>query len=125
MHDLSINSPILVYREGNIGQSREWKGSYNLLSIQAKSVIIELLHGPTKFRSISIKPYLIGSLSIDNQQPEHPVLNNLPQIEETLSAGILQIEVSPVDILSIKESASLASLASVKQGRGRPRKYPE
>ena len=64
MHDLPINSPVLVYREGKAGQSGEWKGPYNLLSIQDKSVIIELLHGPTNFRSISIKPYFI-----DNQEP--------------------------------------------------------
>ena len=61
VHGLPINSPVLVYREGNVGQSEEWKRPYNLLSIQGKSVIIELPHGPTKFRSTSIKPYFIDN----------------------------------------------------------------
>ena len=125
VHDLPINSPVLVYREGNVGQSGEWKGPYNLLSIQGESVIIELPHGPTKFRSTSIKPYFIGSISIDNQQPEHPVLNSPAQTEETSSAGIPQTEAPPADVPPIKESAPLASLASVKRSRGRPRNYPE
>lgn len=76
VYNLPINSPVLVYRKENIGQSRKWKGPYNLLSIQGKLVIIELLHGPTKFRSTSIKLYFIESISIDNQQPEHLVLNS-------------------------------------------------
>ncbi len=61
VHGLPINSPVLVYREGNVGQSGEWKGPYNLLSIQGESVIIELPHGPTKFRSTSIKLYFIDN----------------------------------------------------------------
>lgn len=66
VHELPINLPLLVYRTKNIYQSREWEGPYNLLSIQGKSVIIELTYDPTKFRSISIKHYFIGNISIDN-----------------------------------------------------------
>ncbi len=64
VHDLPINSPVLVYREGNAGQSGEWKGPYNLISIQGESVIIELPHCSTKFRNTSIKRYFIDSTSI-------------------------------------------------------------
>ena len=59
MHDLLINSPVLIYYKRNAGQSEEWKGSYNLVSIQGKSVIIEMPYGPTKFKATSIKPYFI------------------------------------------------------------------
>lgn len=45
-HNLLINSPILVYRKGNAGQSEEWKRLYNLSHIQYKLVIIELPHNP-------------------------------------------------------------------------------
>ena len=60
LNNISINSLLLIYWEGNVGQSGELKEPYNLLSIQGKSVIIELPHGPTKFRNVSIKPTLLG-----------------------------------------------------------------
>ncbi len=63
VNGLPINLPILVYQGGNVSQSGEWKGPYNLLSIQGKSVIIELPHDPTKLKNTSIKPYFI-----DNQE---------------------------------------------------------
>lgn len=49
MHNLPINLSVLVYREGNTNQSKEWKGLYNFISIQSKSVIIEFPYGLTKF----------------------------------------------------------------------------
>ena len=132
VHDLPINSPVLVYREGKASQSGEWKGPYNLLSIQGESVIIELPHGPTKFRSTSIKPYFI-----DGQEPipDSPSSTQVPPAEEAPPAETgppetPQTETSPADITPIEPaakspSATLASLALVKRGRGQPRKYLE
>ena len=61
VHDIPIYSPVLVYWEGNVGQSGKWKRPYNLLSIQGKSVIIKLRNGPTQFRSTSINPSFIDN----------------------------------------------------------------
>ena len=126
MHDLLINSPVIVYREGNVSQSREWKGPYNLLSIQGESVIIELPHGPTKFRSTSTKPYFI-----DNQEfvSDSIAPTQIPPAEVT-PEEILQIEAAPADIPPIEPTAKpppapLASLGPIKRGRGRPKKYSE
>ena len=129
VHDLPINSPVLVYREGNAGQSGEWKGPYNLLSIQGESVIIELPHGPTKFRNTSIKPYFIDNQKfiLDNsasiqilpadKSPAGSAPTETPQTK-TSSANNL-----PIKYAAKLSSATLAFLALVKQDRGRPRKY--
>ncbi len=115
VHGLPINSPVLVYRKRNVSQLGEWKGPYNLLNIQGKSVIIELPHGPTKFRSISIKLYFI-----DNQRPVPDSLapTQVPPVEAT-SAEITQTEAPPAIVTSIEPaaespSATLASQASIK-----------
>ena len=89
------------------------------------------MHGPTKFRSISIKPYFI-----DNQEPrsDSSASIKVPSIEaspaETGPLETFQTKISLADITSIEPttkspSATLASLVLVKQGLGRPRKYPE
>ena len=79
-------------------------------------MIIGLPHDLTKFRSISIKPYFI-----DDQQPvsDSPVPTEIPQ-RETPPADIFQRELATKSPL-----ATLASLVSVKRGRGQPRKYPK
>ena len=120
VHDLPINSPVLIYREGKASQSGEWKGPYNLLSIEGESVIIELPHGPTKFRSTSIKPYFIV-----NQEPipDSPASKQVSPAEappaETGPPETPQTETSPADITPIESaakspSATLASLALIK-----------
>ena len=61
IHNLPLNSLVLVQREGNIGQFKYWVGLYNLLNIKGEIYTINLLSGPIKFYSIIIKPYLIDS----------------------------------------------------------------
>ena len=116
MHNLSINSPVLVYRKQNIGQSGEWKRSYNCINFQGKSIIIALPYSPIKFRSTSIKPYFIDNIFIRDQQlipnsstsTQEIALVEIPQTEVSL-ANILLIETSLVEVLS----APFAPLASL------------
>jgi len=61
IHDLPINSPILVWREGNIGKSGHWSGLYTLIAIKGESCVIDLPYGPTTFHSTSVKPYYTGN----------------------------------------------------------------
>ena len=107
---------------GNAGQSGEWKRPYNLLSIQGESVIIGLPHGLIKFRNTSIKPYFIHSTSIDNHQlvPNSSTTTQAPQTEAP-PAEVPPTEAPPAEA----PLATLASLASVKHGRGRLRKHLE
>ena len=122
MHNLPINSPVLVYREGKASQSEEWKGPYNLLSIQGKSVIIELPHSFTKFKNTSIKPYFIN-----NQEPisDNPAFIQVPLAKpppaeigplETLQTEISQADITPIEPAAKSPLATLASLTLVKQG---------
>ena len=59
IHDLPLNSPVLVWREGPTGQPGYWSSPYNLLSIENETCTIQLPHGPTNFRSTVVKPYLV------------------------------------------------------------------
>ncbi|KAI1004025.1 hypothetical protein K3495_g4184 [Podosphaera aphanis] len=61
IHRLTLNSPVLVWRGGNTGQSGEWKGPYNLLAVSGETCTISLPHGPTKFRTTVVKPFLVNS----------------------------------------------------------------
>jgi hypothetical protein len=58
VHDLPLNSPVLVWREGNTGQPGHWDGPFPLLSIEGETCTVELSSGATPFRSTVVKPYL-------------------------------------------------------------------
>jgi hypothetical protein len=49
VHNLLPNSPVLVWREGNIGQAGQWDGLYNLLIVEGETCMVKLLSGPTSF----------------------------------------------------------------------------
>jgi hypothetical protein len=57
IHELSLNSFVLIFRENKSNQSEAWKESFKLLSIQSESAIVELSNESIKFRSISLKSY--------------------------------------------------------------------
>jgi len=49
VHDLLLNLPILVWREGNTGQARYWDRLYNLLIVEGETYTVKLLSRPTSF----------------------------------------------------------------------------
>ncbi len=108
IHNLPLNSPVLVFREGKTGQSGSWKGPFQLLSIQNESAIVELSNGPTKFRSTSVKPYYQDDHA-DDEDPPPPPLNIPPPTESE--------DNHPA-------TAPIVRTEPIKRGRGRPRKYP-
>ncbi|RAL61913.1 hypothetical protein DID88_002402 [Monilinia fructigena] len=57
LHDLLPNSTVLVWREGNGTASGEWKGPFPLLGMDGETCTLDLPHGPTRFRSTSVKTY--------------------------------------------------------------------
>ncbi len=57
IHELSLNSFVLIFRESKDNQLERWKESFKLLSIQSELTIIELSNESIKFRSISVKSY--------------------------------------------------------------------
>jgi hypothetical protein len=117
IHGLPLNSPVLVFRESKgFNQSGSWKGSFKLLSIQGESAIVELPNGSIKFRTTSLKPYYQDD---DHTNDEL----SLPSAESLIGSSIessVEPNVESQDNLTIE---SIVSTASVKRGRGRPRKF--
>jgi hypothetical protein len=70
IYNLPLNSPVLVWREGPIGQFSYWSGPYNLLSIKNEICTIQLPYRPTNFRSTVMKPYLVDLEIIKDMQLE-------------------------------------------------------
>ncbi len=58
VHDLPLDSDVLVWREGNVGHSGKWTGPYKLLAIENETCKVQLPSGPTNFRITTVKPYL-------------------------------------------------------------------
>jgi hypothetical protein len=58
IYDLPLNSLVLVWREGNAGQTGYWDGLFPLLSVEGETCIIKLGNGAISFRSTVVKPYL-------------------------------------------------------------------
>jgi hypothetical protein len=70
IYNLPLNSPILVWREGPIGQPSYWSSPYNLLSIKNETYTIQLPHRFTNFCSMVMKPYLVDPEITEDTQPE-------------------------------------------------------
>lgn len=67
VHELPLNSDVLVWREAKSGKPGKWKGPYTLIGIEDETCLIELPSGPTKFRSTSVRPYYnIAEISKNN-----------------------------------------------------------
>ena len=67
IHDLPINSEVLVWREGNTGKTGSWKGPFKLLKVSGKIYILQLPHSSTKFRTTAVKPFHLDNLTSLNK----------------------------------------------------------
>src|SRR6266576_6385253 len=79
IHDLPLNLPVLIWREGLIGQPGYWSGLFNLLSIKNENCIVQLPYRPTNFCSTVVKPYLVDPKIIDTQPEDNKSKLPLPQ----------------------------------------------
>lgn len=139
VHDLPLNSPVLVFREGPTGHAGSWKRPFKLLGLEGETAVIELSSGLTRFRITSVKPYyqneeedvdenqqeVDGSLddqdhrkTLDDQaiREDHEILEPLDVVRPT-SPTSSSIDLAP-------PPSPLIILQPVKRGRGRPRKFP-
>jgi len=64
---LKLGSEVLVFRE----QSK-WTGPYKVISVSDTAVTVEMVNGPTEFRSTHVKPYE----RLTEQQTEDPAIKN-------------------------------------------------
>ncbi len=128
IHNLLLNSSVLIFRESKDNQSETWKESFKLLSIQSESAIIELSNVSTKFRFISLKSYY---QSDDHINDELSFSSTESSIESSVKSSIESSTKSSVksSIESISEHAdfitidSIILIASIKRDRGRLRKF--
>jgi hypothetical protein len=49
VHNLELNAQVLVWREGNTGQSGSWEGPYRLVSMDGENCVLALPRGNTTF----------------------------------------------------------------------------
>jgi hypothetical protein len=74
LHDLPLNSQVLVWREG-VGNQGSWKGPFELLHIQGETCKVQLPSGPTDFRTTQVKPYN-SEPDESNSSPDNPSPDN-------------------------------------------------
>jgi hypothetical protein len=127
IHDLPLNSPVLVWREGNTGQPGHWDGPFPLLSIEGETCIVELSSGATSFRSTVVKPYLqpepeIRKPSGTNTAEESSQLESGTKEPSQINPETRDFDTIEVDVPTPQPQSEAA--APPKRKRGRPRKYP-
>lgn len=66
VHDLPLNSEVLVWREGKTSYSGRWDGPYKLLAIEGETCKVQMPSGPTSFRSTVVKPNLRAETNPEN-----------------------------------------------------------
>jgi hypothetical protein len=105
IHDLALNSDVLVWREGNTGQPGSWEGPYKLVAVNDENCVLELPRGNTTFRSTSVKPFYVPDAEpVDTEHHE-------PERDAETDDTIVVDTSRPTD--------------APKRGRGRPRKAPD
>jgi hypothetical protein len=89
LHDLAINSQVLVWREGK--KAGSWKGPFRLLFIEGQTCQVEMPNGIKKFRTTSVKPYhQDNTQEIEEESEEEPTENARSQ---TRSQNKIQVVV--------------------------------
>lgn len=66
IHNLLLNSNILLWWENNTRRTGKWTSLFKLLDIKDKTYKIYLSSNPTEFRNIIVKPYLIDDTNAEN-----------------------------------------------------------
>ena len=118
IHDLPINSEVLVWREGNARKTGSWKGPFKLLEVSGETCILQLPHGPTKFRTTAVKPfYSDDSTSLD--EPNLPTIPQDKEVELDIEPEVRRHTTIEVEVPS---PHTTGEPEPVRRRRGRPRK---
>ncbi len=116
IHELSLNSFVLIFRENKSNQSKTWKKSFKLLNIQNESTIIELSNKLTKFRFISLKSYYQN----DDNNDELSFSSTESSIKSSIESSVKLIVESQSNLIIID---LIVFIASIKRDRDQLRKY--
>lgn len=106
-----IGGEVLVWRI----HKKEWSGPHKVLDINNETVTVQLPHGPTQFRSTSVKPYYVDTtttpdteVSTENKSEEALPRRN-PQRNRQLPTRFRQQE-ETVGTFMITENRSISNL---------------
>ena len=83
VHDLPLDSDVVIWREGNAGHRGKWTGPYKLLAVENETCKIQFPNGRTNFRITTVKPYLYK-----HPCKEIPALHNLDDSKSDLVQSI-------------------------------------
>ncbi|KAI0999864.1 hypothetical protein K3495_g8334 [Podosphaera aphanis] len=114
--NLPLLSKVRVWRE-----KQGWQGPYTLLSIEDEGCILQLPHGPRRFRSTAVKPYHDNDEDLSatpNDLPDETEPGAPPRTTQDLSPNIAATD----DIAHDGASKVVDSIALPTRRRGRPRK---
>jgi hypothetical protein len=107
IHDLPLNSDVLVWREGNTGHSGKWSGPFKLIGLERETCKVQLPSGPTDFRTTVVKPYL---------QPEPESEDEEDEEEPAEQDDTLQDEQPRRNVTNLALALGLQGLRHVKLG---------
>ena len=124
LHDLPINSEVLVWREGNADKSGNWTGPFKMLGIEDETCKIAMPYGTTDFRSTVVKPFFTNeSENVTNVRNEE----NTDRVNEEISENGDTGEISQPqgeDEEAPSPNSFRTPETPIKRGRDRPRKLP-
>ncbi len=83
IHDLSLNSDVLVWRKSNVNQRDKWIESFKLLDIEDETCKIVLSSESIDFRSIVIKSFLIESINDVESTNEIQSISDIEDIQSS------------------------------------------
>src|SRR6266571_2129409 len=108
IYNLPLNLDILIWREGNTGQSGRWIGPFKLLGIDGETCKVQLPRGPTDFRTTMVKLYL-------QPEPEEP---NEEELTKELTKELTQ---EPTEELTEEPTEELTKEPSEEPAASAPR----
>ena len=112
VHDLPLNSEVLVWRE-----SGKWTRPYCLLAVENKMCCVQLLSGPTSFKSTSVKPYFQSKNTYDIKPDEPEVTIEPDKLEVTTEPDKLE---TPLPTSEVPQKPTKPTKPVIKYGQGRP-----
>lgn len=100
--NLPLNSEVLVWREG-----KGWQGPFSLLRMDRETCQLDLPHGPTNFRSTSVRPfYREGALELERglygESEETTALRRSQRPTTQNAGGVLPIVNPPRSTMRIE-----------------------
>ena len=124
LHDLPLNTSVLMYREHS-----SWQSSYKLLNLKNESTMLKLSSDFIKFKIISVKPYYETSETAVIEKNEKNDISN--ETNANVNANVNENEKKqPIDRISDENEKrnseyfqNQSEAASIKRDRGRSRKY--